>query len=113
MDHILAHCAYAREVWHRCFDALQVNVQVPNTEEKFTEWWLLQRGRFLRKVLRGFDSFIIATAWALWKQRNARFFNRIHQQRTPPELVQIVLAEIKEWKLAGIGAGRLDPFVRE
>ena len=50
VDHILAHCAYAREVWHRCFDALQINVQVPNTEEKFTDWWLRQRRSFSRRI---------------------------------------------------------------
>lgn len=45
VDHILAHCVYAREVWHRCFDRLQINIPGPNAGTTFTEWWLHQRQR--------------------------------------------------------------------
>lgn len=79
----------------------------------FTEWWLQQRRRFTGRTRRGFDSFVIGTAWALWKQRNARVFNRAHDQRTPEQVVTQVLLDIKDWSLAGFGVGGLDPFVRE
>ena len=100
-------------MWHRCFDVLQVNIVLPPDDETFTDWWLKQRGRFSKKILRGFDSYVIGTAWSLWKQRDTRVFNKPQQQRTPSQLVEMVLGDIKEWKLAGLGVGGLDPFVRE
>jgi hypothetical protein len=33
VDHILAHCVYAREVWHTCFNLLRVNIQCPTPEQ--------------------------------------------------------------------------------
>lgn len=113
VDHILVQCVYAREVWHRCFYTFQLNIQMPSQNTTFTEWWLQQRTRFTGRIRQGFDSFVIGTAWALWKQRNARVFNRVHDQRTPHQLVTMVILEIKEWSLAGLGVGGVDPFVRE
>lgn len=75
VDHILVRCVYAREVWHRSFDILQVNIDPPTHSSTFQDWWLQQRRNLTGKAVRGFDSFIIGTAWALWKQRNTRVFN--------------------------------------
>lgn len=76
VDHILTQCPYAREVWHRCFEVLQINIQPPIQTDTFTDWWLDKRRNFTGKTKRGFDSFVIATAWSLWKQRNARVFHQ-------------------------------------
>ncbi|XP_073360400.1 uncharacterized protein [Aegilops tauschii subsp. strangulata] len=113
VDHILVRCVYAQEVWRRCFDKMHMDIPLPTQSSTFTDWWFHQRMRFSGKVRRGFDSFAIGTAWALWKQRNARVFNRVLDQRTPEQLATLVLSEIKEWSLAGFGVGGLDPFVRE
>lgn len=113
VDHIFAHCVYAREVWHRCFEAFQLNVELRSTNFTFKEWWLRCRENFSGRIRRGFDSFIIGTAWALWKQRNARVFNKPLQQRTPAQLVVQLWEEMRDWKAAGLGVGGLDPFVRE
>lgn len=67
VDHILTQCGYAREVWHRCFEALHINIQPPSHTDTFTEWWLTTRRSFSGRALRGLDSFIIGTAWSLWK----------------------------------------------
>ena len=31
----------------------------------------------------------------------------------PPQLADLVLLEVKDWRIAGFGVGGLDPFVRE
>lgn len=113
MDHILAQCVYAREVWHGCCDKLQINITLPSNSDTFKDWWLTQRTDFPGRIQRGFDSFVIGTAWLLRKQRNARVFNRTQQQKTAQELVCLVLDEIKEWREAGFGVGGLDPVVIE
>lgn len=111
-EHILVHCVYAREVWHTCFDTLQLSVTTPSCNDTFVDWWLSSRTGFHGKERRGFDTFIIGAAWSLWKQRNARVFNRPDQQKGPSELARGILEEILEWKRAGVGVGGLDRFVR-
>ncbi|XP_073362603.1 uncharacterized protein [Aegilops tauschii subsp. strangulata] len=79
--HILAHCTYAQEVWHRVFGLLHLNIQGPLETVEFTEWWLTARTSFFRADRRGFDTMVTAVAWALWKQRNARVFNKVMNKR--------------------------------
>lgn len=112
VDHILANCIYAQEVWHRVFGLLTLEVHCPTRSEVFAEWWLRERTRFRGADRRGFDTLIAAVAWALWKQRNARVFNRNDQQKTTHDLPFMVLDEIAEWRLAGVGVGGLQRFVR-
>ena len=76
-------------------------------------WWDKARKSFHGKLKRGFDSLVILTAWHLWKQRNARVFNRNDQVRSDTNLVQLIHEEIKLWKKADIGVEGLDRFVRE
>lgn len=40
--------------------------------------------------MRGFDTLFIATMWSLWKQRNARVYNRIDQQMRPREAAMAI-----------------------
>ena len=112
-DHILVGCVYARQVWNGCFRLLQINVQIPSSEDTFMVWWDKARKFFHGKLKRGFDSLVILTAWHLWKQRNARVFNRNDQVRSETNLVHLIHDEIKLWKKAGLGVEGLDPFVRE
>ena len=77
------------------------------------EWWEKTPDSFQGKVKRGFDSFVIATVWHLWKQRNARVFNRNDHVRSAPSLVQQIQEEIKLWKMAGVRVKGLARFVRE
>ena len=48
----------------------------------------------------------------MWKQRNARVFNKVNEQKTAFDLPFIILDEIAEWKMAGLGVGGLQCFVR-
>ena len=61
---------------------------------------------------RGFNTTVTAVLWALWKQRNARVFNRVEQQKNQLELVTSMLLEIAEWRQAAGGVGGLQHFVR-
>ncbi|KAE8780818.1 hypothetical protein D1007_45963 [Hordeum vulgare] len=63
----------------------------PTPPGTFRDWWFDQRRPFSGKTLRGFDSFVIGTTWALWKQRNARAFNGTNNQKTPVQLIMLVL----------------------
>lgn len=104
VDHILVNCTYAREVWHKVFHLIGVDVQEPGELDVFKDWWLIVRRSFGGQDRRGFDTMM---AWALWKQRNARVFNRRSEQMTASELPFRILDEIAEWRQAGLGVGGL------
>lgn len=106
-------CVYACEVWYRCFEQIQVNINLPTETDILVEWWMRCRTGFARHDKRGFDTLIIATIWNLWKQRNAHVFNRNDEIRPPASLAQKILEEVKLWRDAGVGVGGLLRFVRE
>ena len=46
VDHILAQCVYARQVWFECFSKVGIPLQlIPNGHEKVEEWWVASRER--------------------------------------------------------------------
>jgi len=45
-----------------------------------------------------FDSFFFLISWRLWKERNARTFNRV--ATTPMQLAASIEEEANEWCLA-------------
>ena len=52
----------------------------------FMEWWLMVHTGFNGPERRGFDTLVAAGTWALWKQRNARVFNKRSDQKTAFDL---------------------------
>lgn len=92
---------------------LHLPITVPTTDDNFLEWWMSQRLTLRKADRRGFDTLVICASWSMWKQRNARVFNRPEQQLGAPALANNILDEIKEWKVARGGVGGLHPFVRE
>ena len=79
VEHILIQCVFAREVWHECLQELNLNVERPTMEDTLLDWWLQARRGFGKESKHGFDTFVIAVTWTLWKQHNARVFNRTAQ----------------------------------
>lgn len=112
VDHILVQCVYVGEVWHYGFQELDIHTQRPELQDTFLDWWLLARTQFRQAERRGFDTLVIVTAWALWKQRNARVFNIPHQFKSPRQLLCQIASELQDLKSAGIGVGDLQRFVR-
>ena len=108
----MANCTYAQEVWHEVFNLIVIEAQEPGELDVFKDWWLTARKRFRGQDHRGFDTLVMAMAWALWKQRNSRVFNRVSEQTTASELPFRILDEIVEWKQAGVGVGGLQHFMR-
>ena len=64
------------------------------------EWWGRTCGTLKGLDKRGFDSFIIATAWQLWKQRNARVFGRSGTLDVFG-VTEAIFHELVTWKQAG------------
>ena len=65
VEHILGACTYAREVWHRLWDLLGINIQGHMAGDTILVWWLRARTVFHSADRRGFDSTFIAMIWAL------------------------------------------------
>mgnify|MGYP005835639323 CR=1 FL=1 len=103
VDHILLLCPYAKEVWHLCFTEIRVTVRQPQSGDSLEPWWLQARNAISKTDRRGFDTTVIFVAWSLWKQRNARVFGRVAQQRSPRQLVHQIFDELKEWDEADVG----------
>jgi hypothetical protein len=83
----------------------------PNLDRTLEAWWDSARRLVHRKDRKGFDAFVMLTAWMLWKQRNARVFNDARQQCNVQQLVIRIKEEFALWKLARRGAGDLMPRV--
>ena len=94
------------------FSLISIDVQGHVESDMFKDWWLAVRTRFRGADRRGFDTLVTTVAWALWKQRNARVFSRINEQKTANELTLMILDEIADWRKVGFGVGGLQRFVR-
>ena len=92
------------------FEELSLRGSIPTQVDTLLEWWLTTRSNFRKGQKRGFDTVIIVTIWALWKQRNARVFHRLNQQKTASELARAIVTELKNWRLAGLGGGGFGSF---
>jgi hypothetical protein len=44
-------------------------------------WWTDSRKRLPKQIHRGFDSLFFIVGWNLWKERNARTFDRSSRQQ--------------------------------
>jgi hypothetical protein len=64
IDHLLAQCVFAREVWFKVFR--RCGWQNLVLEPRMFAW----RGTW------PFDSLVVLVAWCIWLQHNARVFNQ-------------------------------------
>lgn len=61
-EHIHIQCPYARQVWHKCFNGLNLMVPWPQGHDNLLEWWLQARSNFTRANKRTFDTLVVAVA---------------------------------------------------
>jgi hypothetical protein len=111
VDHVLVRCTYARQVWFRVLIGAGLQIQEPGLESTLESWWDQARKRVASKDRRSFDSLVIATAWLIWKQRNARVFGNTRDQCDVSQLVDRIHDEFKLWRSAREGVE--EPLRRE
>lgn len=102
-QHILAHCAYAREVWFLCLQDVGLMIAEPQRQVPFEEWWLSTREQVSQGDRRKFDSPVILVSWMLWKQRNARVFANTGDFCNVVQLVGRIKDEFRVWEQAFFG----------
>jgi hypothetical protein len=79
--------------------AVELQEIVIINDEPVLQWWLRTRKLIPKPIRRGFDSLFFLIGWMLWKERNARTFNR-----TAASAAQLVLRihdEAQSWCVAG------------
>jgi hypothetical protein len=103
VDHILTQCPYARQVWFEVLRSAHLNIQEPDRDSSLEIWWLTARKRVRKTDRRRFDSMVIITAWTLWKQRNARVFGNVREQKDPLQTLVAIREEFQMWELARRG----------
>jgi hypothetical protein len=99
MAHILLGCVVTREVWARCLRWLLLDGFVQVHETNPMTWWIDARKRIPKPLRRGFDSVFMLIGWIMWKERNARTFDR--QSATTLQLMITIKEEAHRWILAG------------
>ena len=98
MDHLVLGCVFSREVWGILLRRLHLGHLVIG-EQPVIDWWLQARKTMDKPFRAGFDSFFFLMAWNLWKERNARTFQRV--QRTASRLANDIQQELNLWCSAG------------
>ena len=99
MDHILLGCVFSRQMWHICLLRLQLQEVIVMDQENVMQWWLRTRKLVPKPLRRGFDSFFFLVGWSLWKERNARTFDR--RTATALDLAASIFSEAACWLTAG------------
>ena len=100
MDHIILGCMFSWEVSATILTWLELADLLNGQEENTIWWWLHSRKRVPAGQTRhGFDSLVILVSSSLWKERNARTFQR--KSFMPVALTQQILEDANEWLLAG------------
>lgn len=61
VEHILTQCIYARETWHKCLAALELQIVALTSKDDIEEWWTRGRQPMPKKFKKGFDSVLILT----------------------------------------------------
>ena len=81
---------------------LQLNVLVPTLPVvDLATWWLDSLQGTTSSTRKVVNSLIMLTWWMLWKERNARIFDR--KASTVEQVTDKIMDEIFSWRMAGLG----------
>jgi hypothetical protein len=90
-------------VWFRCIQESGLNIEQPQMDSKFGDWWNRARAVVPMRSRRKFDALIILISRTLWKQRNARVFGNTPLQWGTEQIVECIIEEFKLWEIAYAG----------
>jgi len=89
-NHLILHCSFAREVWHRVSSWSGELLLQPSIGMSLEDWWNDSLAGLSKEDRRSKAAILIYSAWNIWKARNRQVF--YHTLLTPPQ----VLLEIKK-----------------
>jgi hypothetical protein len=72
-------------------------------ESNLERWWTEAWKRVRKLDRRRIDSMVIITAWTLWKQRNARVFGHVREQKNPMQVLEAIREEFQLWEIVRRG----------
>nr|TKV95142.1 hypothetical protein SEVIR_9G341600v2 [Setaria viridis] len=79
-------CSYSKQLWWEALSWMHCSCTfIPGTQI-LQDWWAHLRQLQPRSRRRGLDSLFTLIIWSLWKERNARLFER--QTTSVQELMQ-------------------------
>jgi hypothetical protein len=74
IDHLLATCPFAQEVWFLTLRRCSWNELTLLSVDALSTWWLQARKQVIKEHHKAFDSTVACVVWSLWLERNARVF---------------------------------------
>nr|XP_020161596.1 uncharacterized protein LOC109746908 [Aegilops tauschii subsp. strangulata] len=99
--HLAVECTWSRELWGLVANRFRVPELGPElwTDHSSLSAWLsgMSSCPATRKLARSAALLIL---WWIWKERNTRIFER-GAERSPRQVLQLLLVEASEWALAG------------
>jgi hypothetical protein len=94
------HCHFSQQVWHRLRSWASAAFPIPGQSFHSTEeWWLAARQKAPKNLQRDFDTVAILAHWRLWKERNARTFQR--EENSVDRVFELIIEDIHVWRAAG------------
>lgn len=99
VDHLLVACVFTREIWASLLSRVGLQQLTPGHDATIVDWWLATRTRVPEDQRRPFDSLVLVVSRIVWKERNARTFDRQH--RTTAQVISAIREEVHEYVAAG------------
>lgn len=99
--HLLANCAYSKEVWRLALTRCALPPTLEPTPGTASLWDFCSNGStaVTREMHKAWSSFVQILWWNIWKERNARIFR--NESTRPTDTVLRIIEEAKLWHAAG------------
>lgn len=101
--HILFNCRFSTRIWNavRCWlDVPELDIAAWAGVPSLKEWWArMVLGRGHRRKAVSSLLMLVSWDWELWKERNARVFQK--KFTMPTVVVECIKVELKNWLVAG------------
>jgi hypothetical protein len=93
INHLLLHCAYAKELWDLVFAMFGISWVMPATVKDLFDCWLGKTGKHpIHMIWKAVPHCLM---WCLWRERNLRTFEGREQHVA--ELKLLFLRKLFEW----------------